>query len=564
MYAHRRRHGSVPAARRRSRSAGHARASALPNRFHAFRTSAALVLAGLGAFAATAMAATPRQPASAHAAQVSHAVRDLPQRPILEVRTRTLQWTKVPSASGYILEGLHHKLAATRWLVRGTRFTPRPNPGQTVTFRVRANLPRAPWAKPVSIRYPLASTRSSASTAAPLLQIRGLKISWGSQAGVTDFKAAISTAPRGSPNRTTTYEDLGHVTSWTPSATCGQTLYYGVASERSAGEQWASKEVSITWPACAHTTKLIVGVEHAVQDGSFTPGMTSSFLNAGVTWDRNGDPTAARAAGFSMIVTPNNGSDGNCNGDSVAAVVSIAMKEIPLMRTESDHMMELCNESYWTLSAQQYADDYDAVQKQLAGTGITLGAVAVWPNDWCSTCESWFRDMIAEIAADNGHEPLSIAAREVDAWVIHPYGTPVSKYDQAITSAHAAAVAAGSDAPFWITETGECIQGTSSNSPAPDDDPGGKTCPLDWVSQATQASDLTEELNDLVEPVPGDSGTPYNWVTAWIWYQAADDSSGDWGMFDETCSDVCDISTERPVFTALQRWMQQHKSQTDG
>ena len=395
--------------------------------------------------------------------------------------------------------------------------------------------------------------------------MRGRKISWGAQSGVTDFKGAISTAAVGSAGRTTTYQDLGNVASWAPAATCGQTLYYGVASEAAAGEQWSSKEMSITWPACAaSTTKLSVGVEHAVMDGSFTPGMTSDFLKAGVTWDRNGDPTAARAAGFSMIdVTAQNGGDGNCAG-TVANTVSQARADAAVTKANGDNMVELCNETYLSVSAQAYGDYYDAVHKALAGTGILLGANAIWPS-YCGSAYTaggncdWIAQIIAEVAKDNGNEPLTTAAKEIDAWTLHPYGSPVSNYDSYITSAHTDAVNAGSTAPWWITENGECINASSSQSPRP-----GASCFVGAVSEATQASDLTEELNDLVEAVPGDAGTPYNWVTASIWYQASDDSSGDWGMFDETCPGLCNISAERPVFTALQTWMQQHASQTNG
>ena len=59
---------------------------------------------------------------------------------------------------------------------------------------------------------------------------------------------AISTAAAGTSTRTTVYQNLGKVTSWTPTPQPGKTVYIGVASEGAAGERW-SREVKITWAA---------------------------------------------------------------------------------------------------------------------------------------------------------------------------------------------------------------------------------------------------------------------------------------------------------------------------
>ena len=76
-------------------------------------------------------------------------------------------------------------------------------------------------------------------------------ISWSADKGATTFHGAISTAPKNAAGRKTTYTVLGIVTSWKPATpACGTTLYYGVASEGNAGEQWTASEVSITGPKC--------------------------------------------------------------------------------------------------------------------------------------------------------------------------------------------------------------------------------------------------------------------------------------------------------------------------
>ena len=86
---------------------------------------------------------------------------------------------------------------------------------------------------------------------APVLHVNGGVISWSADKGANTFRGAISTAPRNAAGRTTTYTNLGLVTSWKPATpACGTTLYYGVASEGSAGEQWTANEVAIAGPTC--------------------------------------------------------------------------------------------------------------------------------------------------------------------------------------------------------------------------------------------------------------------------------------------------------------------------
>ena len=281
-----------------------------------------------------------------------------------------------------------------------------------------------------------------------------------------------------------------------------------------------------------------------------------------MTWDRNATPSNAVALSAYTLMDPQSGSDGNCNDQSSAAGVwSLAQPDVSAAEANG-HMMELCNESYLTVTPETYGDWYDYVHKQLAGTGIKLGAVAIWPS-YCGSAYSaggcdWIARIIAEIAKDNGNEPLATAAQEVDAWTIHPYASDTATYASYITSAHTDAVNAGSTAPWWITENGECYPAASGDSP----DPG--SCSFAGVANAsTVASNLTGDLNDLVQPT-GDSGTPFSWVTYFNWYAAGDDSSGDYGLIGTTCPSTCTITSLRPAYYALQTWMQQHASQTSG
>jgi hypothetical protein len=98
---------------------------------------------------------------------------------------------------------------------------------------------------------PLKPPPSTPNNFAPALHVNNGVISWAADKGADTFHGAISTAPRNAAGRTTTYTILGIVTSWKPATpACGTTLYYGVASEGNAGEQWTASEVSITGPKC--------------------------------------------------------------------------------------------------------------------------------------------------------------------------------------------------------------------------------------------------------------------------------------------------------------------------
>jgi hypothetical protein len=297
--------------------------------------------------------------------------------------------------------------------------------------------------------------------------------------------------------------------------------------------------------------KLVVGVEGTVGANSYQPNTASDILDAGVSWDRGADMPAARSLGFSNLAVPQDGPDGNCTGDSVAQVVGLARAQIRPMQASGQHLMELCNEAYRTVSAQTYGQWYDAVHKALAGTGIMLGANAIWPSA-CSSAYSrggcdWMGQVIAQIARLN-HVSKAIAAKEIDAWTIHPYASPVSRYAYYIKTAHDQARADGSNAPWWVTETGSCVG----------------TC---WMkgtrTDQDQANDLTAELNDLVQHT-SDPGTPFSWVKVWIWYGVIDQSDGEWGLMAHTCPAKCTITGLRPSYYALKTWMQSHTSRTDG
>jgi hypothetical protein len=404
-----------------------------------------------------------------------------------------------------------------------------------------------------SVALPGAAAAAPVNTA-PTLTVTNGKVSWSAQAGAKDFKAAISTGARGSATRTSTYQDLGVVSSFSPTPPpAGQTLYYGVASEGPGGEDWSSNEVAITTPGPV-SSPAPVGPASPPASGSgafrvavmgttnheYIPGLMSKVLGAGVNWDRidvgNGSDLSevqnALSQGMKSLVLYNPGLAGMAPATAAAQVKALAQKLLPLGLTE----IEFGNEVYYNGSTPQtYAAQYAAAHAALAGMGITLIANA-W-GDYEQSNGSW-----SQMAAGNGwiHDFMAASPGPVDAWSVHPYG-PMGQITDGndsgegmIPAFRAAAIANGSSAPWYVTEVGQNMGG-DVYSPA--------------VTQTQQATDLTTYLNDVQ--------TKYPYVKMLTWYEVVDDSSGQWGLVNNDAS-------SRPSFTALAQWMGTHTSTTNG
>ncbi|MDE1861137.1 MAG: hypothetical protein KGH72_05490 [Candidatus Micrarchaeota archaeon] len=287
---------------------------------------------------------------------------------------------------------------------------------------------------------------------------------------------------------------------------------------------------------------------------SYLPQLLPDLKGIGVTWDRIdvgdgsniGQIQTALSEGVRPLVLYAPGSnDGGCPSSpavTASQVKALAQKILPL----GLHEIELCNEPYWNgESPQAYADQYDATHKALQGMGITLIAYEQVPQ-WGGP--NWMPNFLNEIAADNGGEPVATAAKEVDAWSVHAYGT-MAQWASAMNFTHAQALSYGSDVPWYVTEVGQCAT-------------TGSVC-KSAVGYSQQASDMTQYLNDLIEKT-GDQGTPYSWVVYWDWYEATDDGTGGWGLFNQSGTNCpCSIA-ERPVFFALKAWMQAHPGADNG
>ena len=449
--------------------------------------------------------------------------------PVLSVSGTTLSWNAIPGASSYTLATILNPTTTrntTYQTVTGTTFTPPAVPGQTVNYGLAPNITGGRWATEVTINWPASS--------APVLKVSGTTLSWTAIPGASSYTLATILNP--TTTRNTTYQTVTGTT-FTPPAVPGQTVNYGLAPNI-AGGRWAT-EVSINWPASAGA--LRVGLNETTGWGadplSTASGIDVERLGLGDGSDIS-EVTVALSHGMKPLVTYDPGSNGRLAGVSpataAAQVKALAQKLLPLGLTE----IEFGNEVYWDEDAVTYAAQYNAAHAAIAGMGIKLLAVATALAPGCggySTTE-WIPQFI---------NALPGGAAEVDAWTIHPYGPMNAGDDSCVASPygygwddvpnwHAIAVDAGSNAPWYITEVGQCLGGAGCHRP---------------VSQQTQAADMTQYLNDVVSKYP--------WVVFLTFYTSRDNSAGQWGLLN-------DDNTPRPGFTALQTWMTTHATSVNG
>lgn len=306
------------------------------------------------------------------------------------------------------------------------------------------------------------------------------------------------------------------------------------------------------------SNKVIISINNATGYGNGANEPVTLFKGIGVTWTRVFTDQIAQTVQEGMhplpTLEPGNGPDGNCTGETPADITAAVQAILPTLKQYSVPYLEICNESYLSEPDTAYAAQYNAAHAALAGTGIKALAVATALGTGCGadTTPNWIPTVIADLPG---------GASEVDAWTIHPYGpvaTPqagsgcdpssvVNSYGwDDVVNWHTIAVNAGSNAPWFITEVGQCL---GENN-------GTGNCGS-GVSQATQAAAMTTYLNDVVT---------YPWVAYFNWYASCDDSSGDWGLIARenssnggTDNGVCDAGV-RPAFTAMQTWMSQNAS----
>jgi hypothetical protein len=305
--------------------------------------------------------------------------------------------------------------------------------------------------------------------------------------------------------------------------------------------------------------KFIISVNNSLGYGTSSNEPVALLKNIGVTWTRNDYSASyvseAKSAGIHVLPIYDNGPDGNCTGTSPSQVAADISQDIGTLQQNGVTTLEICNESYLSETATTYAAQYDAAHKALAGSGIKALAVATGLAASCTSGKTTSPDWIPTVIHN-----LSGGAAEVDGWTIHPYGPmsgvgsrpcgdptiPSTNYGWAndVPNWHDIAVNNGSNAPWYVTEVGQCLGQWYTGS-------GNCSGP---VTEATQAADMTQYLNDVA--------TKYTWIVYFNWYASCDDPSGLWGIFNREGSSgngACDSGT-RQAYTALQTWIAANRS----
>jgi len=230
------------------------------------------------------------------------------------------------------------------------------------------------------------------------------------------------------------------------------------------------------------------------------------------------------------------GNDGNLTDLTPAQCGADIAALVPQLKALGITTLEFGNESYLTESAATYGAQYNAAHIAAQGSGVKLLAAAT--TDYEERARggtgSWFGDLIKALPGGAG---------EIDALTLHPYGsmTSVDSYGYGwpmVATVHSEAVAAGISPtlPWYLTEVGQEVSGSGIAGQAP-------------VSQSTQASDLTQYLNDIKAQYP--------WVVYFDWYSSLDDSTGGFGLLNSDYS-------RRPAFTAMQNWIAANPTITSG
>jgi len=567
MQSHPQRGRSVPSAPSCSPSGLDARMSFFPIRQpKRFGIASVTIFLLLGALVAIALPGA----ATASATNVS---------PSLSVTGGKLSWSPqsgVTDFKGAISTAATGGTTSYQDLGNVTSWTPVSQPGQTLYYSVASEGTGGErWSSRVAITW---------RATPPVLSVSSGKISWPAQAGVSDFKGAISTAPVGSTSRTTTYQDLGNATTWSPTPAPGETLYYGVASEGTSGEQWGS-EVAITWPGTpppSPTGKVKVGVMNI---GSYAyNGVGPIFAHAGITYTRE-DVGGGAYTGVN-IGTCNSNGDVVCDalkngivpivlfegyGDSnvTTEIVNLAKRLDSLASTypimNKMHVIEFGNEMWQgtsgpTESGSTYGAQYDAAHRALAAAGEGSWKLLAAATAICGDHDSspnWINQVIG---AQSG------GASEIDGWTVHPYGPmttdaaggcsgPYGYGWPDVNDWHTIAANAGSNAPWYVTEVGMCLGGSGCNDPVPEgscsDLPeGAGSSP--WY---TQAADMRQYLTDAGGDVRTGAKAKYPWIAAIIWYQTYDDSTGWFGVLGNGVDYGDPTNTQRPAFCELQQWI---------
>ncbi len=454
-----------------------------------------------GATAATRTSTSSKAAAHARVYAMSHA------RVRLSAHGRTLRWTRIAGVPSYVLSTKRHGARVSYRRVHGTRIAPRPIPGRTVTYRVRPNVPRSHWTNAVSIRYRRALARR------PVPPPTAKRVDGG------------AAGPRAEP--------------------------------------------------------LKVGV-NAIGNFNYAPYSDAAlFRNAGVTYTRedvgDGSGTGSCTGTDYVCIALQNGIapmvlfEGYADSNMTSEIVSLAHRLDTLATTyptlNKMHVIEFGNEVWWGTSgpkedAVTYGAQYNAAHQALAAAGLGSWKLLAIGNG-LGTCVNSYTspDWINKVIAAQ-----SSGAAGIDGWTVHPYGPMTTDAGcgaagqgygwPEVQDYHTIATNAGSNAPWYVTEVGQCLGGTGCNVAVPqgsttDTPQGAGTAPY-----YTQAADVRQYLTDAGGDTRTATPAKYPWLAAIMFYTAYDDGSGWFGLLSNDQAHLSQtLNQQRPAFTVLRDWI---------
>jgi hypothetical protein len=212
----------------------------------------------------------------------------------------------------------------------------------------------------------------------PSISVRDEVITWGGSYRSSQLLGAVSTAPRGSATRQTTYVSLSAGKDWTLEAQPGQTLYYGVDVDH----RWSSNEIEISWPAATTPTSgtsagksgTSAGTSGTTAGTSGTTAGTSGTSSTPVSGGPTGTAPTTGSSSSSMLVGLNEAGFGANGAADVASSFKIDRMDTSFGEDASD---------FWTRGV--------AVDMLFSGPYNTGGVSAINPTSWVQNALSTFQ-----------------------------------------------------------------------------------------------------------------------------------------------------------------------------
>jgi hypothetical protein len=304
------------------------------------------------------------------------------------------------------------------------------------------------------------------------------------------------------------------------------------------------------------------------------------FSQAGITYtredvDRGQDTGTCDSTDYVCTALRNGISpitlfEGYADANMTTEIVSLAQKLNNLAATypilDKMHVIEFGNEVWWGTSgpaedATTYGRQYNAAHAALAAAGLGSWKLLAVGNGLgtcvnSDTSPNWINQVIA--AQSDG-------AAGIDGWTVHPYGPMTTDFGcdapgqgygwPEVLDYHNIAVAAGSDAPWYVTEVGQCLGGGGCNDPVPMGAANDMPQAAGSAPYYTQAADIRQYLTDAGGDTRTGTAAKYPWIAALIFYQAYDDGSGWFGMLSNGTNLNQPADYQRPAFTELQQWI---------